>query len=147
MGYPNNDTIQLFAEIVKRDGIEELMEKLIDKASRDPKMKPLLGFFKTTLTTMLEDELFDEVDGYSTGFITCFDMFRRQIESEKISLEDLLLQVDNLCGWNSFLEEESLLIKSELERLKKENLNLKEEINNLNNKIDELNKNKIIDHI
>lgn len=125
MGYPNNDTISLFSEIVKRDGIEEIMEKLIDKASKDPKMKPLLGFFKSTLTTMLEDELFDEVDGYSTGFITCFDMFRRQIESEKISLEDLLLQVDNLCGWNEFLEIENLTLKKEINELTRQNTELR----------------------
>jgi hypothetical protein len=89
-------------------------------------MHPILSFFKIAITQMLEDNLFDEVDGYSTGFMTCLDLFRRQMDAEKITLEELEIQIENMCGWTSFLENEALEMKNEINELKRQNKELRE---------------------
>jgi hypothetical protein len=109
MTYPTADTINAFIEIVERDGIEPITEYLILK-NKDTRIQPMLVFFKKIIINMMEDELFDEADGYSTGFISCLDLFRRQIQAEKVTLEELEIQIENMCGWSEYLESENLTL-------------------------------------
>lgn len=117
MGYPTIETVRMFAEITNRDGFEELSERLLLK-NKDPKMLPLLSYFKTAIIQMMEAELYDEADGYSSGFISCLDMFRRQIEAEAITLEELEIQLKNILAWSSYLEDESILLNEQIKDLK-----------------------------
>lgn len=116
MGYPTIETIKMFVEITSRDGFEEISENLLLK-HKDQRIMPLLSYFKQAIIQMLEGELYDEADGFSSGFIICLDLFRRQIESEAITLEELEIQLQNMEGWTSFLEEESIRLKEELSEL------------------------------
>jgi hypothetical protein len=125
MNYPTVETINLFTEILKRDGMEEITENILLRG-KDVRMHPILSFFKIAITQMLEDNLFDEVDGYSTGFMTCLDLFRRQMDAEKITLEELEIQIENMCGWTEFLEREALDMKNEINELKRQNKELRE---------------------
>lgn len=125
MNYPTVETISLFTEILRRDGMEEITENILLRG-KDVRMHPILSFFKIAITQMLEDNLFDEVDGYSTGFMTCLDLFRRQMDAEKITLEELEIQIENMCGWTSFLENEALEMKNEINELKRQNKELRE---------------------
>jgi len=123
MSYPTLDTISVFKEMLRRDGVEDIIEKLIIK-NTDTRLFPILGYFKATLTHLMEDGLYDEIDGYSTGFLTCLDLFRRQIESNKVKFSDLEIQIENMCGWTEFLEKEALEIKTELNELRRQNKEL-----------------------
>ena len=121
MGYPSLETVQMFAEIAHRDGLEEITENLIIK-NRDPRTLPLLSYFKKIIIHLTENELYDEADGYSSGFLSCLDIFRRQINYEAITLGDLEIQLNNINSWNSYLETENLELKSKIEELEKRNL-------------------------
>jgi len=116
MGYPTLETIKMFVEITNRDGFEEISENLLLK-HKDQRMMPMLSYFKQAIIQMLEGELYDEADGFSSGFIVCLDLFRRQIESEAITLEELEIQLTNMEGWTTFLEDESIKLKEELSEL------------------------------
>ena len=116
MGYPTIETIKMFVEITSRDGFEEISENLLLK-HKDQRIVPLLSYFKQAIIQMLEGELYDEADGFSSGFIVCLDLFRRQIESEAITLEELEIQLENMCGWSEYLENENDRLKEELSEL------------------------------
>ncbi len=117
MSYPTRETVELFCEVLKKDGMEDVMEKLLMENGKDLRMMPILSFFKQSLTQLMEDHLLDEIDGYSSGFLCCLDMFRRQIGSEEVTLDDLNIQIDNMIGWSQYLENESLTIRNELNEL------------------------------
>ena len=123
MGYPTIETVRMFAEITNRDGFEEISEQLLLKG-KDQRMIPLLSYFKQAIIQMMEAELYDEADGYSSGFITCLDMFRRQIEAEAITLEELEIQINNMSGWISYLENESVLLNGQIKDLRNELIEL-----------------------
>lgn len=125
MGYPSVDTIKLFCEILNRDGIDSITENII-LSGNNPKLNPILIYFKRTLTDMLKEELYEEVDGYTTGFLTCLDIFRRQLDADDVSLEDLEIQIENMCGWTDYLEHENLKLRNELNELNRRNKELQE---------------------
>lgn len=130
MTYPSMDTVNLFYEILKRDGVEEITENLLLNC-KDVRILPILSFFKTFITNMLEDDLIDETDGFSTGFICCLDMFRREINAQESTLDDLIFQIENMVGWTNFLEVENINLKNELDCIKTENIKLKKQIENI----------------
>lgn len=117
MSYPTRETVELFCEVLKKDGMEDVMEKLLMENGKDLRMMPILSFFKQSLTQLMEDHLLDEIDGYSSGFLCCLDLFRRQIGAEEVTLDDLNIQIDNMIGWSQYLENESLTIRNELNEL------------------------------
>lgn len=112
MSYPTRETVELFCEVLKKDGMEDVMEKLLMENGKDLRMMPILSFFKQSLTQLMEDHLLDEIDGYSSGFLCCLDMFRRQIGSNEITLDDLNIQISNILAWSNYLEEEVAKLKS-----------------------------------
>ena len=116
MGFPSIETVDLFYEIVQRDGMEYVSENLLLK-SKDPRLVPAVRYLKTVLLSLIEDELLDEANGFSAGFISCLDIFRRQIDSEDIDLEDIELQLKNLSAWIEYLEAEVVKLKSEINEL------------------------------
>jgi hypothetical protein len=118
MGYPTIETIKMFVEITNRDGFEEISENLLLK-HKDQRIMPLLSYFKQAIIQMLEGELYDEADGFSSGFIVCLDLFRRQIESEAITLEELEIQLENILAWAEYLEKENVNLKNQIEELSK----------------------------
>lgn len=112
MSYPTRETVELFCEVLKKDGMEDVMEKLLMENGKDLRMMPILSFFKQSLTQLMEDHLLDEIDGYSSGFLCCLDMFRRQIGSNEITLDDLNIQINSILAWSNYLEEEVAKLKS-----------------------------------
>jgi hypothetical protein len=113
MGFPRIETIKAFVEICKKDGFEELMDEFLSKELL-PEYKPVMSYLKKIVTDMLEEDLNEEANYYTSGFISCFDMFRRQIEGEHATLEDLELQIENMLGWTKFLEDENITLKNKL---------------------------------
>lgn len=126
MSYPTRETVELFCEVLKKDGMEDVMEKLLMENGKDLRMMPILSFFKQSLTQLMEDHLLDEIDGYSSGFLCCLDLFRRQIGAEETTLDDLNLQIDNMCGWTEYLEREGLTLRNELNELTRKYKELQE---------------------
>lgn len=118
MSYPTRETVELFCEVLKKDGMEDVMEKLLMENGKDLRMMPILSFFKQSLTQLMEDHLLDEIDGYSSGFLCCLDMFRRQINSQETTVDDLTFQINNIEGWANFLEIENSELKNQIEELK-----------------------------
>lgn len=113
LGFPSNDTVDLFYEIVQRDGMEHVSEELLLK-SKDLRLLPLVRYLKTVLLSLIKDELLDEANGYSAGFISCLDIFRRQLDSEEIDLDDVKMQIENMSAWTDYLESEVILLKDQL---------------------------------
>lgn len=118
MGYPSLETVQMFVEITNRDGLEEISENMLLK-NKEHRMLPLLSYFKQMIVNMIENELYDEADGYSSGFLSCLDIFRRQINSEAVKLEDIEAQLSNMEGWINFLETENVQLKNQIKELSK----------------------------
>jgi len=111
--YPTAETVELFRHILEKDGMESIFENLF-KDKKNFKMLPMLAMLKRTLADLLEDDLHEEASGFSSGFVMALDIFRRQIEAEFITLEDVELQINNLIGWISYLENENMDLKARL---------------------------------
>lgn len=119
MGYPSKETIEAFKQIVEKDGLEEILGNLVNASNMNKKLSPIVGYLKEMIFLMIDDGIDDEISSYTNGFISCLDLFRRQIESESIDIEDLNLQLENIVGWNNYLESESQTLKEELDGLKR----------------------------
>lgn len=119
MGFPKIEAIKAYIDICQKDGIGNIIDEFISKEMR-PEYKPIMMYLKTMIETILEEPNSEYADFYTSGFMTCFDIFRRQIESEEATLEDLEMQLQNMLGWISYLENENLEIKNELRKLQDE---------------------------
>ena len=124
MGYPTKDTIGAFKQIVEKDGMEDILENLVNAANVNKKISPIVNYLKEMVHIIISDNLEDELSAYTNGFISCLDLFRRQIESETIDLEDLNLQLDNIVGWNEYLEKEVIRLTEEIDGLTRRNKEL-----------------------
>lgn len=125
MGFPKIDTVKAFIHVCEKEGFESIVDRLMNNDLKT-EYKPLFAYLKKIVTDMLEDDLTEECNYYTSGFISCFDLFRRQIESEDMTVDDIKLQLDNVLAWSSYLENENLALKNELNEIKRNNTNLPE---------------------
>lgn len=118
MGYPKTETIQAYLAICEKDGFVNIMEEFTNKDLK-PEHKPIFAYLKKIISDLMDDETISDecVDYYTTGFLSCFDLFRRQIESEEATLEDLEMQLQNMIGWTTFLESENINLTKRLQDL------------------------------
>lgn len=124
MSYPHSDEIKAFSEILDRDGIQVIFENLVEYSKENPKLSPMIGYLSLVISVLLKDDLIEESNGYVSGYVSCLDIFRRHFDTQEIKLEDIELQIGNLCGWISFLEEENLAMRNEINELTRKNKEL-----------------------
>lgn len=124
MGYPSRETIEAFKQIVEKDGLEEILGNLVNASNMNKKLSPIVGYLKEMIFLMIDDGIEDEMSAYTNGFISCLDLFRRQITSDEVTLDDVNIQIENMIGWTNFLELENVNLKNELNNLKIENMKL-----------------------
>lgn len=117
MGYPNKNTVNTFIALLNRDGLAKTISKLEDPLPDE--QKPVIAYLKAIIKT-LENRDDNElcIDSYGAGFLTCFHVFRMQIESDDMDMGDLDIQLKSLQGWIEYLEVENLEIKSENTKLR-----------------------------
>ena len=96
MGYPSKETIEAFKQIIEKDGLEEVLGNLVNISNVNKKINPIVTYLKEMIFSMIDNNLEEEMSAYTNGFISCLDLFRRQIESESIDLEDLNIQLENI---------------------------------------------------
>lgn len=125
MGFPKIETVKAFIHTCDKEGFESIVDRLLNNDLKT-EYKPLFAYLKKIITDMLEDDLNEECNYYTSGFISCFDLFRRQIESEDMTVDDIKLQLDNVLAWSSFLEKENVELKNELNEIKRNNKSLPE---------------------
>lgn len=118
MGFPKLETVKSFIQVCEKDGFESIVDKILDRELK-AEYKPLFAYFKKIITDMLDDNMTEECNYYTSGFISCFDLFRRQIEADSMSLDDISLQLKNILAWSEFLERENLELKNEINELKR----------------------------
>ncbi len=117
MGYPTKETISAFKDIVEKDGMEDIFHNLVELSKSNKKINPLIEYLKAMVFSMVDGGLDEELGAYTNGFISCLDLFRRQMDSESIDLEDLNIQLENICGWNSYLEDEVVRLNDKIKEL------------------------------
>lgn len=119
MTYPTKETIDAFKQILDKDGMEFILENIVNSTNTNKKITPIVNYLKEVIFSIIEDSLEEELSAYTNGFISCLDLFRRQIESESIELEDLNIQLENICGWVKYLEDDNTKLKEEIDVLKR----------------------------
>jgi hypothetical protein len=113
MGFPKIETVKAFIHTCDKDGFESIVDKLLNNDLKN-EYKPLFAYLKKIVTDMLADDLVEECNYYTSGFVSCFDLFRRQIESEDMDVDDIQSQLKNLLAWSSFLEDENVSLKNKI---------------------------------
>lgn len=114
--FPSKDTVKLFIDISNRDGFAATLSGPL-KDPINPKYAPVLGYLKSALKIIdhsPEDSKFCP-ESFASGFLACFHMFRLQIESEDMDMEDMQSSLDSLSNYIKFLEEEAVQLKREKE--------------------------------
>ena len=124
MGYPSKETIEAFKQKIEKDGLEEVLGNLVNISNVNKKINPIVTYLKEMIFSMIDNNLEEEMSAYTNGFISCLDLFRRQIESESIDLEDLNIQLENITGWTSYLELENTNLKEKIYGLERRNQEL-----------------------
>ena len=112
--FPSKETVKLFIDVSNRDGFAAtLSAPLLDPIN--PKYSPVLGYLKSALKIIDASEGNSKFcpESFASGFLSCFHMFRLQIESEDMDIEDLQLNIESLSNYVKFLEEEASKLKAE----------------------------------
>lgn len=122
MGFPTLETVKLFlAELKKSKDIESIFDSYKDDGL-NPKYLPSLSLLKEIVLTLnTREQYMSEVSPFFTGFMCAFDLFRRQIESEDMTVDDIEANLTSITNWTKFLEDENCRLKQELEALKNGN--------------------------
>lgn len=114
--FPSKETVKLFIDISNRDGFAATLGSALSDPV-NPKYSAILGYLKSALKTIdntgVENRFCPE--SFASGFLSCFHMFRLQIESEDMDIEDLQSNIDSLTNYIKFLEDESLKLKEQLD--------------------------------
>lgn len=109
--FPSKDTVSLFIDICNRDGFSNTISEIL-KAPMNPNYAAVLGYLKSVLR-IIDNGMSDlQSDSFASGFLCAFHLFRLQIESEDMEIEDLQLTVNSLANYIEFLEDENLRIKN-----------------------------------
>ena len=114
MGFPKKETVALFIEMINRDGLESAILQAI-RGDSTPKYYPIISFLKAACLIIEDPENNSELcmESYSLGFLSCFNLYRLQIESEDMDLDDLESQLQKLDAWVLYLEDENVKLKNE----------------------------------
>lgn len=107
--FPTNETVKLFLAMCNRDGTINAMMDLIDKQNEE--YKPSLNFLKLLIAMIDKTEYKDVcVESLTIGFMTCFNLFRLQIEASNMDVADLQSNIDALSNYVEYLEKEVIKI-------------------------------------
>lgn len=111
--FPSKDTVKLFIDICSRDGLSKTVSEVI-KNPIDEKYGPVLSYLKGAMRIIDNPEGTSDLCGesFGVGFLTCFNLFRLQLESEDMDIDDLQTNLDNLNNYIQFLEEENSKLKN-----------------------------------
>lgn len=104
--FPTKQTISLFIEMCNRDGIVNTVSQFLnnDKDLSD-KYIPTISFLKSNIK-IIENQNTDVCpESFAVGFLTCFHLFRLQLEAESMEIEDMQISLENLNSYVSYLEE------------------------------------------
>ena len=111
--FPTTETIELFDSVCKRDGIKHVVSDFID--NKKDEYKPLFKYFKTLLKMLNDDKIpdYNKLDepSFTLGFLICFNLFRLQIESENLDIEDYKININSLEAYIQFLEKDNSSVK------------------------------------
>lgn len=113
--FPSKDTVKLFIDISNRDGFASTLTTVLTDPV-NPKYGPILGYLKSALKIIDgqgESNSKFCPESFASGFLSCFHMFRLQIESEDMDIEDLQANIESLSNYVKFLEEEAVKFKSD----------------------------------
>lgn len=112
--FPSKDTVKLFIDISNRDGFAATLTRVLEDPI-NPHYSPILGYLKSALKIIDSQTTPSKFcpESFASGFLSCFHMFRLQIESEDMDIEDLQANIDSLNNYIKFLEEEAIKLKSE----------------------------------
>jgi len=108
--FPSKDTVKLFIDISSRDGLAKTIASILDQQS-NANYAPTLSYLKSVLRILDEDKSDLCAESYATGFLSCFHLFRLQLESEDMDIDDLQINVEHLSNYIKFLEEENIRIR------------------------------------
>ena len=100
--------------MIKRDGLAKIIDQTL-KGRVVPNYLPTISYLKAACLA-IENPTNDSelcMESYAVGFLSCFNLFRLQIEADDMDLDDLESQVQKLEGWISYLEDENVKLKNE----------------------------------
>lgn len=105
--FPSKETIDVFLAMCAKDGLMKVSSSIFEDKV-DPKYEPTIQILKNLVVTLTEMEkaLFDP-ESFATGFLTCFNIFRLQLESEDMTIEDMSANMAVLNSYVEFLENEN----------------------------------------
>lgn len=103
--FPSNETVKLFLAMCNRDGTINAMMNIVD--SKNEEYKPTINFLKL-LVEMIDKAQYGDVcvESLTIGFMTCFNLFRLQIEASKMDMADLQSNIEALSNYVDYLEKE-----------------------------------------
>lgn len=105
--------------MIKRDGLAKIIDQTL-KGRVVPNYLPTISYLKAACLA-IENPTNDSelcMESYAVGFLSCFNLFRLQIEADDMDLDDIEAQIQKLEGWILYLEEENLRLKDQLEKIK-----------------------------
>jgi len=112
--FPNNKTIKLFIDICNRDGFTKTVSEIFKEKDINNNYLPVFSYLKLSMKTIGEEEGNSDIDmeSFVTGFLCCFHLFRLQLESEDMLLDDVQANIGVLNSYVTYLEDEICNLKN-----------------------------------
>lgn len=94
-----------------RDGIIPTLTAFLKDGDglipKDSKYMPCLSHLKVNLKAIEESESAEICkESYTVGFLSCFHLFRLQLEADQMDFEELQINIENLTSYITYLEDQ-----------------------------------------
>ena len=116
--FPSKETVSLFVDMTNRDGFSNTVISVLSEPI-NKKYSPVLGYLKSALRAISKSSNSKEggfcEESFASGFLSCFHLFRLQLESEDMEDDDLICSYENLSNYVKYLEEENVKLKDKID--------------------------------
>ena len=110
--FPSKETVDLLESMCVRDGYSSTITQNISKNNL---YTPAMDYLKKIQKIIINETGEPDAKLFTAGYLTCFHLFRLQIEAENCDLEDINTAMISLNNYIEFLETENQMYKNLLE--------------------------------
>ena len=113
--FPTKDTVDLFIDMCNKSGPVNTVVGFLKEDSINTEYKPSIAYLKAAIQFMMDSGSDICTESFCVGFLSCFHLFRLQLEADQMDIGDLEVNLASLSNYVEFLEGEVRELNGKLE--------------------------------
>jgi hypothetical protein len=113
--FPTKNTVDLFIEMCNKGGPVNTVVGFLKEDSINAEYKPSIAYLKAAIQFMMDTSSDICTESFCVGFLSCFHLFRLQLEADQMDIGDLEVNLESLSNYVEYLEGEVRELNGKLE--------------------------------